>query len=102
LLELYGKGYVIEHCISLFSERQKEKTYRIYVTDCLKVISENTTHLMSNKGIVDCGSHMTQRWYDIVNVDIEEQKKIEEFNNTSTDDFVDDIWSRMKKGGKKE
>jgi hypothetical protein len=90
---------VIEHCISLFSKKQKEKAYRIYVTDCLKAITENTTHLMSMNGVVDYGSTMPERWIELVDVDIEKKKKIEEFNSTSADDFVDDMWNRMKKGG---
>lgn len=90
---------MIEHCISLFSKRQKEKAYRIYVTDCLKTIAENTTHLMGIQGVVDYGSTMPERWVDLVSPDIEKQKKIEEFNNMSTDEIVDGIWNRAKKGG---
>lgn len=90
---------MIEHCISLFSKKQKEKAYRIYVTDCLKAIAENTTQHISMDGMVECGSHMPSRWIELVDVDIEKKKKIEEFNNTSADDFVDDMWNRMKKKG---
>lgn len=30
---------MIEHCVSAFNKIQEEKLYRIYVTDCLKVIT---------------------------------------------------------------
>jgi hypothetical protein len=50
-------------------------------------------------GVVEYGSTMPERWIELVDVDIEKKKKIEEFNSTSADDFVDDMWNRMKKGG---
>lgn len=31
---------MVEHCISTFSKEQKEKAYRAYVTDALKMIAE--------------------------------------------------------------
>lgn len=33
LLDLFGRGYVIEHCMSLFKKRQEEKAYKIYMSD---------------------------------------------------------------------
>lgn len=41
MLELFGKGYVIEHCISLFKEEQTAETYRIYVTELLSCIAQS-------------------------------------------------------------
>lgn len=35
MLDLFGRGYVIEYCVSSFLELQKEKAYKIYITDCL-------------------------------------------------------------------
>ncbi len=29
-------------CISLFQKEQKEKAYKIYVTECLRMIAQNT------------------------------------------------------------
>lgn len=89
---------MIEHCISLFSKKQIDKAYRIYITDCLKAIAENTTHLLGMDGIVDYGSHMQERFADIIN--FEQKKKIQEFEQKTTKEVVDDIWNRMK-GGKK-
>lgn len=33
---------MIEHCITVFQKRAEEKMYRMYVTDALKAITENT------------------------------------------------------------
>lgn len=43
-MRLFGKGYAIQHCVSLFRKEQEEKAYKIYITECLKVIAENTAH----------------------------------------------------------
>ena len=37
-----GIGYVIEHYIAFFKKEQHEKAYKCYVTDALRVITENT------------------------------------------------------------
>ena len=44
-LEIFGKGYVIEHCIALFKKQQKEKLYQMYITDALKAICDNTARM---------------------------------------------------------
>lgn len=36
MLDLFGSGYVIDHCVSAFLEYKKEDAFRIYVTDALK------------------------------------------------------------------
>lgn len=38
---MIGKGYVIDHCVSLFKKKQEKKLYQIYVTDTLKMINDN-------------------------------------------------------------
>lgn len=37
-----GRSYVIDHCMAALLEEQKERNYRVYVTDCLRTISKNT------------------------------------------------------------
>lgn len=57
---------------------------------------------MGLQGMVDYGSYMPTRWIDMIDVDIEKQKKIEKFKETSANDYVDEMWNRMerkKKGG---
>ncbi len=41
LLEIIGRGYVIEHCISLFNKKIREERYKVYVSDTLKLINDN-------------------------------------------------------------
>ena len=39
MLEIFGRGYVIEHCISSFQKQNEVLTYRVYVTDLLRALS---------------------------------------------------------------
>ena len=34
-----GSGYVIDHCVSVAISKNREESYRIYVTDCLRGIA---------------------------------------------------------------
>ena len=77
---------MIDHCVSAFSKKQKERLYKIYVTDALKLISENT--FGGNKRAA-----MSKRWIDIV-----EAKVIKE--TRSAEEIISDFKSRLnKKGG---
>ena len=85
MVELLGSGYVIDHCISAFLERQRENAYRVYVTDSLKVISENTAG--GNERHT-----MAKRWYDLVET---KPETIEE--TICAEEKASDIISNIKK-----
>lgn len=40
LLELFGSGYVMEHCVSAFLEHRRNQLYQTYITDALKEIGK--------------------------------------------------------------
>ena len=52
MLELLGRGYVIEHCISSFKNKKHLEALTIYVTDCLFTIA-NGIYGGGNKAIKD-------------------------------------------------
>ena len=57
---------MIEHCLSCLRSEQKEKLFRVYLTDALKLIAENTTHfLVPGVGPADYGSRIQQRWIEL-------------------------------------
>ena len=58
-LEIFGKGYVIEHCVAFFQRQQKEEEYRVYVTDTLKAMAESIAHAYG-------GSVPKYRYADII------------------------------------
>ena len=35
-MEIFGRGYIIEHCISAFKVSQEEKLYKVYMSDLLR------------------------------------------------------------------
>ena len=40
MLELMGRGYVIEHCMSTFNNIQETKIYRSYVSEVLRALAK--------------------------------------------------------------
>ncbi len=104
LLELYGRGYVIDHCIAAFSRKNKteakETIYRAYVTDALKVVAENTSHyLLPGKGAVDYGSAMTKRWIELANPELlnsKPKKPKAEDDNRPCEIIAIDMWKRIR------
>lgn len=40
MLDLFGSGYVIDHCVSAFRKLQRDELYQYYITDALKAIGQ--------------------------------------------------------------
>lgn len=76
---------MIDHCMSAFTEYNKDLAFRIYITDGIKVISENTAHFAG-------GSSLQLRWYDLIDQTPEEEP---EQDTRSCDDIVNSIWSKI-------
>lgn len=49
----------MRYAIAKFEEHQKKLAYKVYVSDTLRLISENTAKFSG-------GSYMKQRWFDFV------------------------------------
>lgn len=78
MLELMGRGYVIEHCISTFNNIQELKMYRIYSTEMLRVIARTQ------------GAEVTVKYADL----IEREYKQEE---QDPDEIVSKIRGKLAK-----
>jgi hypothetical protein len=72
LLELLGRGYVIEHCISSFKNRTEEKAYKIYVTDSLYAIANGLYQYLGK------GDAMEKRFIDIIEKSAPKKEETEE------------------------
>jgi len=59
MLDLIGKGYIVDHCVSLFNDRMKERLYRVYITDTLKCLNDNVAKVVG-------GSVLKARYYDLL------------------------------------
>jgi hypothetical protein len=85
---------VIEHCISTLKLNREKKILEIYVTDALKAIVENTTHLVGRTGVVDYGVKLKERYFELIN-ETEEPQKVEE-DTRDASEVATDIWSRIR------
>ena len=50
----------MRYAMARFNQHQRDLAYRIYVTDCLRMATENTAKMSQ-------GSYTTERFYDIIN-----------------------------------
>lgn len=75
LLELLGTGYVIEHYISFFHKIQEEKLYKGYVTESLRLMTENTAKMAHG------GSYLKARYVEMLEPKKEETRTSEEVIN---------------------
>lgn len=65
---MLGKGYVIDCVLSAFSQKQKERVFKAYVTDCLRIMTENTAKMSG-------GSFITARFDDVMHKEQKEFKR---------------------------
>lgn len=77
----------------------EDRAYRLYVTEALKAITQNTSQaVIQGAGVVDYGTRLTKSWHEII--DFDSQEKQEEPEDTrSCREVTDDIWRRIR-GGK--
>ncbi len=66
-----GIGYVIDHYISYFNKEQKEKAYKVYISDVLRIISENTAKYSG-------GSYVKVRYSELIDPPKKETRTSEE------------------------
>ena len=50
----------MRYAMARFNQHQRDLAYRIYVADCLRIISENTAKMVD-------GSYITAKFADIIN-----------------------------------
>ena len=61
----------MRYAMARYQSQQRDLAYRIYVTDCLRIISENTAK-------VGGGSYITAKFADIINPKPDEKRTGEE------------------------
>ena len=83
---------MIEHCISALKSNNEKKSFKIYVTDALMAIADNTTHLVGQSGVVDYGRTIKERWIDLLTP---QKPEIQEDNRPS-EEIAADIWERIR------
>ena len=66
----------MRYAVSRYNQHQREQAYRIYVSDCLRIMTENTAKYAG-------GTHLTRRYADVI------QKKT--FDNRSGAEIAADV-----------
>ena len=66
----------MRYATARFNQHQRDLAYRIYVTDCLRIISENTAKIGG-------GSYITAKFADIINP--------KQFDNRTGEEIAADI-----------
>lgn len=89
MVDLIGRGYVVQYCISLFRERQEKLLFQSYVGDVLFTISNNLAKAWG-------GAEVKVRYTELIN-----PEKASEDERTG-DEIAADIISRagLSFGGK--
>lgn len=90
---MFGDSYISEYILEQAKIDAEQKSYKVYITDCLQAIAENTTHYLTGNGMGDYGRSMPKRWLDI----IEPPPKIIE-EDIDCNEFVADMWNKAKGG----
>ena len=57
MVDLMGKGYVVDYCISLLRKKHEQRRFQIYLTDVLMVMNSNIVRAFG-------GSKINQRYAD--------------------------------------
>lgn len=77
-----GIGYVIEHYIAFFKKEQQEKAYTVYVTDALRIITENTAKASG-------GRYLQARYAELIEP-IKEEKR-------TADEVITDLKDKLRR-----
>lgn len=85
LLDLLGKGYVIDHCISLFKKESREKILNNYVTDALYCIANMIKFRCGGEG-----KAIMKRFSEIA-------YPVANSKNKNTEETSDEIIDKIKK-----
>lgn len=62
MLEILGKPYILDHCYDYLKIMSEDTALKVYITDALKAVAENTAKLTKD------GVYLKKRYYDIINV----------------------------------
>ena len=87
-----GRGYVIDHVISVLQVQTQEEIYRTYITDALNAIVHNTSGQEDRKTL-------QKRYHDIIHHDIIETSDEDDVDvDQKAKDIINKIKNKLKGG----
>lgn len=75
-----------------------EKSFRVYVTQCLMILTQNTAHYYAGVAkdgspqMFDYGAHVNELWYELIH-----PREPEPEDNRTVEEVVDDIWANIER-----
>ena len=96
MLELMGRHYVIDHCLHQLKKLSEEKVFRIYLTDALKALTENTGRLVKD------GVKMSTRFCDLIEEKEEQSPEEKASDEIKAQEIISMMRERLSKLGGKE
>lgn len=94
---------MIDHCIAALKKEKlrnyEDLSFRVYITDALQAICENTTHFVGAKEMFDYGTSLKKRWAEMVEEargDKKPKKKKAEDDTRSAQEIAQDMWAKIK------
>ena len=92
---------MIDHCLSALKKEKlrnyEELAYRVYITDALQAIAENTTHFVGAKEMFDYGTSLKKRWAEMVEEARGDKKSKKKKDDTrSAQEIAQDMWAKIK------
>ena len=94
MLELLGKSYIIDHCYNYLKESSEETALKVYITDAIKAVVENTERLTKD-GVV-----MKKRYIELI-TDVPNEKQAED-NDKRAKEIIARMKSKLEKLGKED
>lgn len=95
LLDLFGIDYLIDHVLIEIKKRNKDKVYKIYISDALRAIANNTAQIALKKQSYIL---LEKRWIDIIDYKNKTNEQPED-DPRSCDEIVSDMWKRIRGKG---
>lgn len=76
----------MRYVVSMLYKHNAETAYRVYISDALQALTENTAHLSGS------GKVMPNRWYDIM---YPKPEKVIEEDTRSCKEITISVWKNM-------
>lgn len=95
MLELLGKSYIIDHCYNYLKELSEETALKVYMTDAIKAVVENTGRVLKEGGVV-----MRKRYIELI-MDVPNEEQ-EEDNDKRAKGIIARMKTTLDKLGKED
>lgn len=91
---MLGKQYIIDHCINQIKKESEETALRVYITDALKAVVENTAKIGG-------GVTMRRRYADIIN-NVPDDEETNEQAQKRAEGIINNMKAKLNSLSRKE